>query len=77
LNGIDNTNDKSALTKQSKAKGDGAATKATTMTVKQSSRKHQEASRRELVDESSTVLCVSKSIHSVPGSGTLSQLLVT
>jgi len=29
------------------------------------------------VDESSTVLCASKSIHSIPGSGILSQLLVT
>jgi len=34
-------------------------------------------SRRELVDESSTVLCSSKSIHGIPGLGILSQLLVT
>jgi len=40
--------------------------------------KHQETSRWELVDESSTVLCASKSIvHGIPGSGILSQLLVT
>jgi len=51
--------------------------KATTTTVKQAVEKHQEAYRRELVDESSTVLCATKSIHGVPGSETLSQLLVT
>jgi len=48
-----------------------------TITVKQTVEKHQEASRRELVDKSSTVLCASKSIHSIPGSGILLQLLVT
>jgi len=51
--------------------------KATTMTAKQAIDKHQEASRREMVDKSSTVQCASMSIHGVPGSGTLSQLLVT
>jgi len=42
-----------------------------------SSWKHQETSRRELVDKSSTALCASKHIHGIPGSGILSQLLVT
>jgi len=56
---------------------EGAATNAMTTTVKQAIEKHQETSRRELVDKSSTVLCASMSIHGVPGSGTLSQLLVT
>jgi len=56
---------------------DGAAAKAIKMTVKQAVEKHQETSRRELVDKSSTVLCSSKSIHGIPGSGILSQLLVT
>jgi len=52
---------------------EGAATNAMTMTVKQVVEKHQETSRRELVDESSTVLCSSsKSIHSIPWSGILS-----
>jgi len=36
--------------------------------------KHQETSRRELVDKSSTELCISASMHQVPGSGTSSQL---
>ncbi len=31
----------------------------------------------QLVDKSSTVLCASMSIHGFPGSGILSQLLVT
>ncbi len=57
---------------------EGAATNAMTTTVKQAVEKHQEASRRELVDESSTVLCASKSIHGIPGSGIpLSQLLAS
>jgi len=32
-------------------------------------KQHQEASRRELVDKSSTVPCSSESIHDIPGSG--------
>jgi len=38
-------------------------------------KQHQEASRRELVDKSSTVPCSSKSIHNIPGSGIILQLL--
>jgi len=71
LNGHNNAKNKPALTIQTK---DGAATNAMTTTVKQAGEKHQEVSRRELVDKSSTVLCSSKSIHNIPGSGILSQL---
>ena len=56
---------------------DWSCNKAMTMTAEQAIEKHQETSRRELVDKSSTVLCAPMSIHNVPGSGTLSQLLVT
>jgi len=50
---------------------------AMTTIVKQAVENYQETSRRELVDKSSTVLCASKSIYGIPGSGILSQLLVT
>jgi len=51
---------------------DGTATKEMTVMAKQVVEKHQETSIRELVDNSFTVLCSSKSIHSIPGSGILS-----
>jgi len=78
LNGIDNTNSKSALTKQFNTM-DGLELQQSSNdnNSEKSSRKHWETSRRELVDKSFTVLCASMSIHGVPGSGTLSQLLVT
>jgi len=38
-------------------------------------KQHQEASRRELADESSTAPCSSESIHNIPGSSIPSQLL--
>ena len=77
MNRIDNTNSKSALTKQFKTNEWKELQQSIDNNSETSSRKHQETSRRELVDESSTVLCASMSIHGVPGSGTLSQLLVT
>jgi len=56
VNRIDNANSKPALTKQFKTIDGGAATKEMKMTVKQVVEKHQETSRRELVNTSSTVL---------------------
>jgi len=77
MNEVDNTNSKSVLTKQFKRMDGWSCNKAMTMTVKQMIEKHQETSKRELVDESSTVLCASMSTHGIPRSGILSQLLVT
>jgi len=77
LNQIDNTNSKSALTKHFKQMDGRSCNKCNDNNSETSSWKHQETSRRELVDESSTVMCASKSIHGIPRSGKLSQLLVT
>jgi len=76
LNRNDNANSKPALTKQFDQWICGAAIMAMTMMEGKTTEQHQEISRRELVDGSSTVLCSSESIHSIPGLGILSQLLV-